>query len=217
MTARPEGEDLAALVRRLNALHAPRDLAAVLATGRELLAVLFDGDASAVLARSGDQSAAFRLVSRHPDLAMSPTWLYRALHIAVQATTLPADIAPHLGISHHRELLVIADPSARADLARRSVREGWSAEQLRAQVRAVRPVRARIRVNAALHRVGDHVRVAVERLTEDEADLVDRLGADGVRRLVTDLGRQADALRALGDRLLAAVRKREGAPRTLKT
>lgn len=216
MTPRPDAEPLAALVQRLNQLHARRDLDAVLATGRELLDVLFDGDPAAVHARSPERSAAFRQLSRHPDLAMSPTWLYRALHITVQAQSLPADVRPHLGISHHRELLVIADPAVRADLARRSVREGWSADQLRAEVRALRPVRARHRVNAALHRVGEQVRVAVDRLAEDEADLLDRLGADGVRRLVTDLLRQADSLRALGDRLLAAARKREQAPKGRK-
>ena len=210
MTAQLEGEPLAALVRRLNTLHARRDLPAVLAAGQELLTALFDGDSSLAQARSTEQSAAFRRLSRHPHLAMSHTWLYRALHIAVQAQALPADVSPHLGISHHRELLVIGDPSARADLARRSVREGWSAEQLRAQVRTMRPVRTRTRVNPAFHRAGGQVRVAVERLAEEEADLIERLGADGVRRLVGELVRQADVLRALGDRLLASVRTREG-------
>lgn len=202
-----DAERLEGLVQRVNALHAPGSLAGTLAIGEEILREIFGGDAAAVAQRA--HAAALRQVAQHPALAMSSTCLWRALHIALQAEELPSDVRMHLGISHHRELLVVPDRARKAELARRSVREGWSAGQLRAEIQALRPARSRTRTRAAIARIPEQVRVAVERLAHEEGELLERLGPEGVRRLAADLIAQGDALRAAGERLVASARAGE--------
>jgi hypothetical protein len=65
--------------------------------------------------------------------------LIRLVRIGLQARHLPADLAEHLSLSHHRVLLSVADGQHKQHIARLAVRNPWTVEQLQAQITSEKP------------------------------------------------------------------------------
>jgi hypothetical protein len=200
-------DELAPVVRRLSQLHASNDLEAALETGSVLLDHLYGGRAEEVLYDSpAEGSVSLRQLSQHPQVRISASYLSRALHIAAQHRLLPPSIRSALGLTQLRELLVIRDPVAKIELARRAVANGWSAAELQREIRELRPVKARRRSPGLPQAIADVQKVA-DRVTSDGERAFSGLDADEMDALLADFAVAMGALESMRTALQARARE----------
>ena len=114
-------------------------LAMAIDVGRLVLDCFFDGDPELFRSPRWKQRASFRTLVRHPGLEISASALHAYVAISIQLRELPGPLAAELSLTRHRYLLPIADLRVKAELARRSIDEEWSAERLRREVSDARP------------------------------------------------------------------------------
>lgn len=101
------------------------------------------GDFSAVGSKDPHKSAPFAALCAREDLQMGAATLLRLVRIGHQARHLPADLAESLTLSHHRELLTVADVQHKQHLARLAVQHDWTVQQLQARIADERPAQPR--------------------------------------------------------------------------
>jgi hypothetical protein len=166
-------------VEVVNAACQKSALEAAVATGRFLLDEFYGGSYSAYRRQRTGRSP-LRTLAEHPDLAVSASFLSRAIGVAHQMDELPQPVAARLSLEQHRALLGLP-ADAKRFLANRAIAEGWSARRLAKDAASLRkafsshPRPGRPRLPAALKTLR-----TLERLVGDEGAW---RGLDSLRKL----------------------------------
>lgn len=126
------------VVGDLNQIYRAKGLETARAVGELLLGTFFGGDPAHFHERGKDH-ASFRQLAERDDLHFSHAFLWNACAVVEQLRLLPDDVAGALPLSHHKLLLTVKDPDAKAKLAREAVDRGLSKRDLEAEVVALRP------------------------------------------------------------------------------
>lgn len=132
LEADPELLDQA--VHDINRIYREKGLETVLALGQYVLDTFFGGNSANFRSRSGEH-ATFRELAEREDLQVSAPTLWRAVSVVDQYKQLPEPVAKALPPTHHTLLLPLKDEKKKIELARTAADEGWSKEQLEAEVK----------------------------------------------------------------------------------
>lgn len=146
----------------------------------------FGGDYAGFADRRSAKPRSFRALVRHAKLSISGEYLRLLVHIGEQARQMRTETALGLDLSQHRQLLVVADPGQREQLAAEALDQGWKPAELRTAVREVLPP-----VPPPGPR--KHKPMALEALRTARIGLVQRVSAE---RFAADLARMSAADRA---------------------
>lgn len=104
-----------------------------------ILTTFFGGDYAAFADHDRTKPQSFAALLRRPDLALAEATLYRLVRIGHQAQLLPAAVAEALSPTHHRVLLAVRDLRHKGRLAREAAEQGWTVQQLEAEVKKLEP------------------------------------------------------------------------------
>lgn len=170
-----------AVVDEINRLSLRGGLRAVERLGRYLLATLFDGD-PARFAVEHEAHATWRALGRHPRLRPSRSSLWYAVRTVEQLERLPPEVGRRLSATHHRHLTPL-EPGVRAELAVRSVEEGWTVRELRAEIARRKPVEPAPSQSRVLARLARRV-AALARLSDAELAALDPSARAALRQEV---------------------------------
>jgi hypothetical protein len=130
---RPQRNDVDAAIRDLNRIYIRGGLRTVLAIGRYLRDELFGGRVPGPDDR-GASWISFGALCQRDDLAMSRSYLSRAMQVLEQYEQLPGVLADQLTYSNHLELLPVHDPGTKLELASAAADGGWTRLELRRRV-----------------------------------------------------------------------------------
>jgi len=109
----------------------------LLEIGQYVFKHFFHGELDEVRVRGRMKEASFRALSHHPDLQISSTGLYNAVHLAVQEHQLQAACVPtseHILVSHKIELLRVPTMEDKKRLLAEVAKTRLSVRGLRASV-----------------------------------------------------------------------------------
>jgi hypothetical protein len=104
-----------------------------------ILNTYFDGDYAAFSDPSRGKPRSFTALCARGDLPYKHGTLYAWVRIGQQVDELPPGVGRELGPSHHRALLPLTDPAAKAALAQEAVEQELTVTELEARVRATKP------------------------------------------------------------------------------
>jgi hypothetical protein len=206
--------DLDATVRRtvlqLNSICKTTTLRFTLAVGGLVLRSLYDGDIARLRSRERKDHAALRRVAADPDLAMSPSVLYRSIAIFEVCERIGFRSWKHLSTSHVRVVLPLA-PETQERLLQDAEANRWPVRELEEHVAAL--------AERPPHRRGGRkrrtrLRTMLTHLQREAVDVRDLLAADdepttesspeSVRAAVDALERMRDACCEMLGRLACA-------------
>jgi len=117
---RLESEDVEQAVADLNSIYSRKGLETALELGRHLLDRYFGGDPENFRGRSRSH-VSFRALAGTDDLAVSYSWLSKAVAVVEQVEQLPQDVAMALPVAHHTLLLSLRDLDTKSRLAGQAV------------------------------------------------------------------------------------------------
>jgi hypothetical protein len=114
-----------------------------IAIGQTLLDDLFAGDATAYASRDTTKAVRFRaFIDAHDDQlfehGLSESLLRRCITAHIVARDLPAGLLPQLAMAQVQELYRLDDPAQRRLIAQATADHGWTSEEVRGAVAAVR-------------------------------------------------------------------------------
>jgi hypothetical protein len=134
LTSSDVGTDAAidGVVHRLNALARIATLDFAISVGRLIVETFYAGDIDSWRDRSV-KDVFFRKLSRHPDLPMSATALYRSVAIYELSLRLPTDHWTRLSASHLQLVLPLSRPEQERLLQLANTHE-WPVRRLRAEI-----------------------------------------------------------------------------------
>lgn len=133
----PLDERIGKTIAELRKLTRGASLQFALTVGRVVVDTLYDGDAGAWRSRARKDHA-LRALAARPDLPMSASALYRALAIYELSRRQAGGQAwQHIGVSHLRAVLGLAEEAQTALLAR-AESEQWTATRLERETLAFR-------------------------------------------------------------------------------
>ena len=117
-------------VAHINRLYVAKGLETARDIGAYVLTAFFDGD-SAAYQKRGNGHETFRKLAEHPGLQVSYSFIYNAVAVCEQLSTLPADLASALPLSHHKILLPVKDAGQKIELARLAVEGEFAKSEVR--------------------------------------------------------------------------------------
>jgi hypothetical protein len=194
-----------------------------IAIGQTLLDDLFAGDATAYASRDTTKAVRFRaFIDAHGDQlqehGLSESLLRRCITAHIVARDLPAGLLPQLALAQVQELYRLDDPAQRRLIAQATADHGWTSEEVRGAVAAVRlgqwpdadpatpglqppPEPAAPARTLAPGRVVTRVEKAVESLGElggqvQEAETLSTAHRNRLKAALAALRAQADAIEA---------------------
>ena len=194
-----------------------------IAIGQTLLDDLFAGDAAAYASRDTTKAVRFRaFLDAHgaqlQEHGLGESLLRRCITAHIVARDLPAGLLPKLAMAQVQELYRLDDPAQRRLLAQATAENGWTSEEVRGAVAAVRlgqwpdadpatpglqppPEPAAPARTLAPGRVVTRVEKAVESLGElggkvQEAEALSAAHRNRLKAALAALRAQADAIEA---------------------
>jgi hypothetical protein len=204
--------DLEHLVANLNAIHKTATLIFALEVGKLVVEHFYAGDLEIWRNRTKKKDSSLRRLSRHPDLRMSPSALYRSVAIYELCERLNIRTWKYISTGHIRLVLPLGrDEQAR--LLMTAETERWSVRELDARVeaetrsqRGVRSHRGGITRVGALRRMIRPLKdfVAAVRGTAasaDSATLESEFSPDSTRDAIDLLHSVVDACKTVEARL----------------
>ena len=132
-------EKVDAAVRYINERTIQSGLDLAREVGDYVLETFFDGDFASFTNPSRSKSTSFRALLAREDLLLGHATIYGFVRVSHQLKTLPAEVVSRLTLTQHRALLPLPDPERKEAMARQALDEGWSAEELEAEVRKLLP------------------------------------------------------------------------------
>jgi hypothetical protein len=198
-------------VHDLNRIHAAKGLETAREMGEYIVSTFFGGDAGAFDAH-GRGHISFGALAQRDDLQVSKSAIWYAVKLLPQLRQLPPTVAQALPMSHHRLLLHVDDPKAKAKLAEKAVKKGLSKRQLEGEIeklkkrdpgappRGRRPLPGFVKAFNRLKKVAE----AAE-LTEVDDAALRSFGLDNARRYLDEVEQGLAQLKAVRDQLAAHV------------
>lgn len=196
-------------VADLNRLHAAKGLETARAMGEYVVARFFGGEIDA-FETQGRSHVSFGALAAREDLQVSKSALWYAVRLLPQLRQLPEDLVVALPLSHHRLLLHVEDPAAKARLAERTVADGLSKRDLAREIESLKrrypdaPARGRPPTPGFVKALGRLKKVteAVGATEVDEAALL-TYGLDRTRKVLDEVEHGLAQLTAMRDQIAA--------------
>ncbi len=172
--------------------------------GRYVLDHFFDGDYQSFSDPSRIKEQSFRALLAREDLLLGQTTLYNLVRVSNQLEILPPDVTDGLSFTHHRALLPLPDPKRKEELARRALKEGWTSNDLTAEVSKLLPKSHRGRKpSPAFVKTIGRIEKASSRVERIDAEEIRRLGPEKTEALAAQLEASLTRLEALKEALHA--------------
>lgn len=126
-----------AAVAELNRLYSAKGLETARVMGEYVLQTFFDGKPEN-FHEKGKKHVSFRKLADREDLLPSYSSLWNACSVVEQLRLLPPDLVNQLPLSHHKLLLPVRDPEAKAELARKAVEAHLGKREFEEEVKRLR-------------------------------------------------------------------------------
>lgn len=136
-------DQVAQAVRTVNAILLRKNLEIAIELHRYVLAEFFAGDWAAWAENRPGVSPAYDAFVGNSALRVGKEMLRELIRVGEQVRQLPGAVGTELTVAQHRALLPVPDPSERAQLAERALRDGLAADKLAELVRELHPPKQR--------------------------------------------------------------------------
>ncbi len=208
-------DDLDEAVETINHIVARKGLETALEVGQYLLDSFFGGDAEA-FRQGADAHVSYRALAERDDLAVSYSWLSRAVGVVEQVKLLPEDVAYRLSLTHHYKLLAVRDEGVKRKLATEAAEQGLTRRDLERRIRQEKEaVRGKTNVGRptlpAVMKAARKTRKLFDAVLDEgvKAEEFDRVSDEDFDALIEELDDSAARLRALTSQLDRLRRQRD--------
>lgn len=125
-----------AAVEEINRIAKASVVAGLLEIGNYIIKTFYDDNIEKVADRDPAKSVSVRKIAHHPDLELSPTYIFNSLRLAVDHRLLgDKNEYLQLSASHQLALARLSGTDSKLDLAQQAVLEHWPVTKLQEKVR----------------------------------------------------------------------------------